>query len=235
MIARGVPLGLLALLLCGYSGQTDEPAVKKGGDQPSAKPRGADDSTSGGSPTRLATFGGGCFWCTEATFERVIGVKSVVSGYSGGVVPNPTYDQVCTGMTGHAEVIQIEYDPKVVTFEELLEVFWLSHDPTTLNRQGPDQGTQYRSIILYHDEDQRKAATQAIARLNQGRGARNRVVTQVAPLQAFFMAEPYHQDYYRNHPQAAYCQVYIAPKLKKIKAKLSSKESSEFPKADKNP
>lgn len=161
-----------------------------------------------------ATFGGGCFWCTEAVFESEPGVKSVTSGYAGGHVKDPTYDQVCDGTTGHAEVIQIEFDPAVVSFERLLELFWDAHDPTTLNRQGADVGTQYRSIILYHDDAQKQAAEKskaaAQAELNRP------IVTEIAPLGEFYPAEKYHQDYFRNNRGAPYCRAVIAPKLKKL-------------------
>lgn len=161
-----------------------------------------------------ATFGGGCFWCTEAVFESEPGVQSVTSGYAGGHVAKPTYDQVCTGSTGHAEVIQIAYDPAVVSYERLLDLFWDAHDPTTLNRQGADEGTQYRSIILYHDEAQRSAA-------EKSKGAAQAdfsdpIVTEIAPLGDFYPAERYHQGYFRNNAGAPYCRAVIAPKLRKL-------------------
>ena len=168
--------------------------------------------------TETATFGGGCFWCTEAVFERIPGVKSVVSGYSGGLVPNPTYEQVCTGQTGHAEVIEVVFDPDKVPYEDLLKVFWKSHDPTTLNSQGPDFGTQYRSIILYHSEDQKKAAQKVYQELKAKRVYRAPIVTELVPFAAFYPAERYHQDYYRNHRFEDYSLTYIAPKLRKMQA-----------------
>jgi peptide-methionine (S)-S-oxide reductase len=152
-------------------------------------------------------------------YERVRGVKSVISGYAGGFVPRPTYQQVLTGQTGHAEVVQIEFDPRVVTYDQLLEIFWRCHDPTTLNRQGPDVGTQYRSIILFENDAQRQAAETAIAKLSASRKFYGPIVTEVVPLQAFYPAEEYHQDYYRKHPNAPYCRVYIAPKLRKLRGK----------------
>jgi len=161
-----------------------------------------------------ATFGGGCFWCTEAVFETEPGVKSVVSGYAGGHVKDPTYRAVCEGTTGHAEVIQIEFDPSVVTYERLLELFWDAHDPTTLNRQGADEGTQYRSIILVHDEAQKLAAEKSKAAAQPR--FRNPIVTEIAPLADFYPAEGYHQDYFRNNRGAPYCRAVIAPKLKKL-------------------
>jgi peptide-methionine (S)-S-oxide reductase len=164
-----------------------------------------------------ATFGGGCFWCMEAVFERLPGVKSVVSGFAGGEVPNPTYQLVLTGLTGHAEVIQIEYDAEKITYEQLLDVFWKAHDPTTLNAQGPDFGTQYRSIILFHNESQRQAALKSHKALVASRHYRSPIVTELVPLTIFYPAEDYHQDYYRNHKEADYCQMVIAPKLRKLK------------------
>ncbi|RMF38817.1 MAG: peptide-methionine (S)-S-oxide reductase, partial [Planctomycetota bacterium] len=165
--------------------------------------------------TEVATFGGGCFWCVEAVFERLEGVTDVVSGYAGGRVPNPTYEQVCTGLTGHAEVCQIHFDPSQISYEELLEVFFKTHDPTTLNRQGPDVGTQYRSIILYHNDEQKEAAEAMIRRLNQSRAYPSRIVTEVRKFTRFYPAEPYHQDYFRNHPENRYCALVVQPKVEK--------------------
>lgn len=164
-------------------------------------------------PVEKATFGGGCFWCMEAVFQRVPGVSGVTSGYAGGNRELPTYEQVCSGATGHAEVVQVEYDPARVTYEQLLDVFWDAHDPTTLNRQGADMGTQYRSIILHHDEAQRIAA-EASRNAAQMRFTVP-IVTQIKPLTSFWPAEGYHQDYYRQNPNAPYCQVVIRPKLAK--------------------
>jgi peptide-methionine (S)-S-oxide reductase len=166
--------------------------------------------------TEKATFGGGCFWCFEAIFERIKGVKTVVSGYAGGNIPRPSYELVSTGLTGHAEVVQIEYDPDVVTFEKLLEVFWASHDPTTLNRQGPDFGTQYRSIILYHTEAQKLAAQKSYKELTSAGVFGDPIVTQLEPYRAFYPADRHHQDYYRKNRNAMYCQMHIVPKLKKL-------------------
>lgn len=162
-----------------------------------------------------ATFGGGCFWCLEAVFERLPGVTNVVSGYAGGQVENPTYRQVCNGTTGHAEVVQVEFNPAVISYEKLLDVFWQSHDPTTLNRQGPDSGTQYRSIILFHSPEQRAAAEQSKNKANLGLFGGG-IVTEIVPLRKFYLAEAYHQDYFRNHPDQPYCQVMIVPKLLKL-------------------
>ena len=166
--------------------------------------------------TELATFGGGCFWCTEAIFERVKGVQSVVSGYSGGHVTNPTYKQVTSGTTGHAEVVQISYDPAEVSYLELLEIFFKTHDPTTLNRQGADVGTQYRSIVLFHNEEQRALAQKVIKELDQEKIWKDPIVTTVEPFEAFYNAEAYHQEYYENNPNAGYCRVVITPKVDKF-------------------
>ena len=166
----------------------------------------------------LATLGGGCFWCIDAVFEGLKGVVSVTSGYAGGWKENPTYKEVCTGQTGHAEVTQIRFDPSKISYEQLLEVFWEAHDPTTLNRQGPDAGTQYRSVIFYHDEVQHKAAEKSKAAA--GRNFIQPIVTQIQPLKKFYPAEGYHQDYYRNNANAPYCQMIIRPKLEKLRKKL---------------
>jgi len=162
-----------------------------------------------------ATFGGGCFWCVEAVYERLPGVQSVISGYAGGTKANPTYEEVCTGTTGHAEVAQITYDPAKITYEQLLEMFWHAHDPTTLNRQGADVGTQYRSVIFYHDEKQRAAAEKS--RTEAQKTFDDPIVTEIRPLKEFYPAENYHQDYYNNHANAPYCSFVIKPKLKKLK------------------
>jgi peptide-methionine (S)-S-oxide reductase len=168
--------------------------------------------------TGLATFGGGCFWCTEAVFQRIPGVKSVASGYAGGVTENPTYEQVCSGATGHAEVIQIEYDPKVISYEKLVGYFWDAHDPTTLNRQGADVGTQYRSIILYQTETEKAAAEKSKAEAQKK--FRSPIVTQIVPLKRFYKAEAYHQNYYNTNPNDAYPRNVIRPKVEKIEKEL---------------
>ncbi|HYY90155.1 MAG TPA: peptide-methionine (S)-S-oxide reductase MsrA [Chloroflexota bacterium] len=166
-----------------------------------------------------ATLGGGCFWCLDAVFRDVRGVERVVSGYAGGSVPHPTYEQVCSGRTGHAEVVQITFDPRVVSFRELLEVFFTIHDPTTLNRQGADVGTQYRSIVLFHSPEQRETAEEVIAELTSARVWDAPIVTQIEPLQAFYPAEDYHQDYFARNPSQPYCQVVVAPKVAKFRQK----------------
>jgi peptide-methionine (S)-S-oxide reductase len=167
--------------------------------------------------TELATIGGGCFWCTEAVLERVPGVLKAVSGYAGGKNANPTYEEVCTGRTGHAEVIQVEFDPAVVSYERILEVFFEAHDPTTLNRQGADEGTQYRSVIFYHDEAQHVAAGRA--KLAAQAHWPDPIVTEIAPLTKFYPAEKYHQDYFKNNPTQGYCSFVIKPKMKKLESK----------------
>jgi len=183
----------------------------------SADARAAEGSTAEGGGLAKATFAGGCFWCTEAVYAELKGVKSVTSGYIGGQVPNPTYKQVCTGMTGHAEGIEIEYDPQVVSFEKLLEVFFATHDPTTLNRQGADVGTQYRSGIFYHDAEQQRIAREVITKLDAARVFPGRIVTEVTAASTFYPAEDYHQDYFANNPFQPYCQAVAAPKVAKVR------------------
>lgn len=173
--------------------------------------------------TQIATLGGGCFWCLEAVYEQLRGVEHVESGYSGGTNPHPTYEQVSTGRTGHAEVVQVTFDPEVTSYRELLEVFFTIHDPTTPNRQGADVGTQYRSVIFYHSESQRQTAEQVIGEIEEAGIWRNAIVTEVKPLQAFYRAEIYHQEYYRNNPGQAYCQLVIAPKVVKFRRRFLDK------------
>jgi len=163
-----------------------------------------------------ATFGSGCFWCTEAVFQQLKGVTSVVSGFSGGNTENPSYEQVLTGRTGHAEVCQIEFNPAEISYEDLLEVFFSTHDPTTLNRQGNDVGTQYRSIILYHSEEQKEIAERMKAELDTTRTWKNPIVTEIVPFEKFYKAEDYHQNYFRSNPNERYCRFVIAPKVKKF-------------------
>jgi peptide-methionine (S)-S-oxide reductase len=171
-------------------------------------------STNSTATLQTATFGGGCFWCAEAVFQRIPGVKSVTSGFAGGASENPSYADVCTGKTGHAEVIQLKFDPTVISYEKLLEVFWEAHDPTTLNRQGPDSGTQYRSIILYSDDAQKRAAEKSKA--EAAREFSSPIVTQIVPLTKFYASEDYHHDYYNQHLRQPYCQFVIRPKLQKL-------------------
>jgi len=170
-----------------------------------------------------ATFGGGCFWCTEAVYKELKGVHSVESGYAGGHVKNTTYKEVCSGTTGHAEVIQVVYDPTVISFFDLMEVFFYTHDPTTLNRQGNDVGTQYRSVVFYHDQEQKEIAEKYIKLLNEQKAYPKPVVTQVSPYMNYSAAENYHQDYYTLNASQPYCQVMIKPKLEKFRAHFPSK------------
>ncbi|MFX0114149.1 MAG: peptide-methionine (S)-S-oxide reductase MsrA [Candidatus Hodarchaeota archaeon] len=174
----------------------------------------------------LATFGGGCFWCTEAIFQQLEGVESVISGYSGGIVDSPSYEEICTGRTGHAEVIQIQFNPEKIHYEEILEVFFKTHDPTTLNRQGNDVGTQYRSVIFTHSEDQQAIAERIKEELDAEGIWNGPIVTEITPLTKFYPAEDYHQNFYRNNPNYGYCRVIIVPKLEKFKKVFRSKMRS---------
>ena len=171
----------------------------------------------------VATLGGGCFWCLEALYQQMIGVQKVVSGYAGGHIDNPTYRQICTGRTGHAEVTQITFDPDVISYEEMLDIFWRIHDPTTLNRQGADVGPQYRSIILFHNEEQREIAERSKAETDASNLYRNPIVTQIAPLSKFYKAEAYHQNYYRSNPNQGYCRFVIDPKVRKFRKEFQDK------------
>ncbi len=165
----------------------------------------------------IATLGGGCFWCLEAVFEQLLGVEEVVSGYSGGSIPNPSYEQVCAGNTGHAEVVQVRFDPDVISYREILEVFFDVHDPTTLNRQGGDVGPQYRSVIFYHDARQKEIAEEVIEELNQAGIWGRPIVTAVEPFEAFYEAQAYHQEYFGRNPRQPYCRAVIAPKVAKFR------------------
>lgn len=165
----------------------------------------------------VATIAGGCFWCLEAAFQDLKGVENVQSGYAGGRVANPSYEEVCTGTTGHAEVVEITFDPQVVTFDDLLHVFFTIHDPTTLNRQGADVGTQYRSAVFYHSPEQKATAERVIAELQAGKLWDEPVVTELKPLEAFYPAEEYHRDYFRRNPNQGYCRAVIAPKVAKVR------------------
>ena len=163
-----------------------------------------------------ATFGAGCFWCVEAVFQDIEGVLDVRSGYTGGITNNPTYEEICTGKTGHAEVIQIDYEPNLISYEKLLNIFWKSHDPTTLNRQGADTGTQYRSAIFYHSEKQKETADKSKENVDKSDLYTDPIITEISPLTKFYIAENYHQDYYRMNQNAPYCQLLIKPKLDKL-------------------
>jgi len=171
----------------------------------------------------VVTLGGGCFWCTDAVFEQLKGVEKVESGYSGGTVPNPSYEQVCSGNTGHAEVSQITFDPKVISLKEILEVFFTVHDPTTLNRQGNDVGTQYRSVIFYRSDEQKAVAQQVIKEIAAAKIWDGKIVTELAPFKAFYKAEGYHQEYFRLHGNQPYCQIVIAPKVAKFREHFKDK------------
>ena len=171
----------------------------------------------------IATLGGGCFWCIEAIFDELSGVEKVESGYSGGTIPNPRYERVCSGRTGHAEVVQITFDPAIISYKELLRVFFTVHDPTTLNRQGADVGTNYRSVIFYHNSEQRAEASEVIQEVTAARIWDAPIVTQLEPFEAFYKAEQYHQEYFKNNPDQPYCRIVIAPKVLKFRQHYTQK------------
>ena len=204
-----------------------DPANSPAGEAASAAGRPATDAKSADANPKKkleqVTFGSGCFWCTEAVFAELKGVESAVSGYSGGRLPNPTYEQVCTGATGHAEVIQVTYDPQEISFPELLEVFWMTHDPTTLNQQGPDHGTQYRSAVFYHNDEQRRDAEFYKNKLNDAGAFDGPVVTEITKFDKFYPAEKYHQDYFALNPNQGYCRAVIKPKLAKFRKAFGAK------------
>lgn len=170
---------------------------------------------------QVATVGGGCFWCTEAVFQQMRGIRLVESGYSGGQLHNPSYEQICTGSTGHAEVVRLHFDPSVITYAEILEIFFTIHDPTTLNRQGADQGTQYRSVIYYHDESQKKTALEVMQKMTTVWD--DPIVTELSMAPQFYLAEAYHQNYFRQHPQQGYCSFVVAPKVAKARKMFAAK------------
>ncbi len=177
----------------------------------------------------IATLGGGCFWCTEAIFDELKGIEKVESGYSGGTVPDPSYEDVCTGNTGHAESIQVTFDPKQISFKEILQIFFTMHDPTTLNRQGADVGTQYRSVIFYHSPQQERVAKAVIKETNAAKIWKKPIVTEVVPFKEFYKAEDYHQKYFENNARQPYCQVVIAPKVAKLREHYREKLKSTTP------
>ena len=231
-------VGLICLLLAmtaacsrstDLSGGESQPVKEMKKQEPAAKPGVQVMPTDSKSEDSLetVTFGAGCFWCVEAVFQQLEGVEKVESGYSGGPVENPTYKDVCTGTTGHAEVCQITYRPDAIPFEELLEVFWKTHDPTTLNRQGADVGTQYRSAIFYHNEKQRTLAEEYKKKLNESGAFSSPIVTEITPYTNFYKAEDYHQNYYRDNPNQGYCRAVIAPKLEKFEKVFGSKLKKE--------
>ncbi|MFB5599925.1 MAG: peptide-methionine (S)-S-oxide reductase MsrA [Nitrososphaeraceae archaeon] len=180
------------------------------------------------SEIELATLANGCFWCTEAIFKQIKGVKSILPGYTGGVIDNPSYEEVCTGKSGHAEAIQIEFDPKVTSFEKILDIFWNTHDPTTLNRQGNDVGTQYRSAIFYHNELQKEIAENSKRDIEDKNIYKDPIVTEIVPFKKFYVAEDYHKDYYNKHMDAPYCNFVIYPKLDKLYKKYGNEIKDEY-------
>jgi len=211
---------LLAASLLLVPAQSAEPTVSKKAKTTKEKPaESTDDKKESDSPAQLeeATLGSGCFWCAEAVFQQIKGVKKVVSGYSGGELKNPKYQEVLTGLTGHAEVVEITFDPEVISYDELLEVFWKSHDPTKLNEQGPDHGTQYRSVIFYHSDEQKAAAEKSKQKHTKPGRTAPKIVTEITRFSEFYPAEDYHQDYFKNNPRAEYCQTFIRPKVNKVK------------------
>jgi peptide-methionine (S)-S-oxide reductase len=210
-------IGMILLLAAGCQRATT-PSFESTAMAAEPRSNSVPNSSTAGDDAKLqkATFGEGCFWCSEAVFQQLRGVKSVVSGYSGGSVENPSYEDVCTGRTGHAEVIQINFDPSVISFADLLKVFWQTHDPTTLNRQGHDTGTQYRSAIFYHNDEQRRVAEQYKQQLDASKVFASPIVTEITPFKIFYPAEKYHQDYFKLNPSQSYCQFVIRPKVEKF-------------------
>ncbi|SRR5690625_193593 len=181
------------------------------------------NGTSGQGTGKVAVFGGGCFWCTEAVFQELQGVLSVLPGYTGGHTPNPSYEEVCQGTTGHAEAVEVRYNPDEIGYRELVEIFFATHDPTQLNRQGNDVGTQYRSAIFYADEEQRQVAQSVLEQLEAQKVFDDPIVTQLTPLETFYEAEPYHRNYFRNNPNQPYCAVVVAPKVSRFRQRYSSR------------
>jgi peptide-methionine (S)-S-oxide reductase len=220
-----VAAALAALLAAGVFMAAPHNAAGQPGDKSESSPAPSTAPIKEG--FEQVTFGSGCFWCTEAVFDELKGVESSVSGYSGGKVVNPTYEQVCTGSTGHAEVIQVTYDPKVIKFADLLAVFWQTHDPTTLNRQGADAGTQYRSAIFYHTDEQKKEAEFFKKKLDESGAFRSPIVTEITKFEKFYPAEDYHQEYYAANPEAGYCRMVIQPKVEKFKKAFADKLKTE--------
>lgn len=212
---------LILMAVCGMVGCSQSPAPQQLLPDNDASAEKANKMSSNNENLEVATFGSGCFWCTEAVFRELIGVESVTSGYSGGSVLYPTYYQVTTGNTGHAEVIQVKFDPAKINYSDLLRVFWQTHDPTTLNRQGADVGTQYRSIVFYHSDEQKQIAEAYKKQLNESGDFKDPVVTQVEEFQAFFPAEDYHQEYFERNPQQGYCLAVVRPKVEKFKKEFA--------------
>jgi peptide-methionine (S)-S-oxide reductase len=225
LIAVPVVLGAAAVVFLAYGGSEKTVAVKFDNGKAFPVLDGAEIPARGESPGGIeqATFGSGCYWCSEAVFQQLKGVQQVVSGFSGGHVKNPTYEQVCSGTTGHAEVIHLTFDPKVVSYPELLEVFWRMHDPTTKNRQGPDAGAQYRSVIFHHSEQQKQLAELYRSRIDAAGVFPAPIVTEIVPFDEFYPAPEKHQNFYANHPQTSYCRVMIGPKLEKFRSVFKGK------------
>ena len=222
------PISMVAAKLPPMKGQGSATASDSGSqttESPEFKDQKAKKMETAELPKKMetATFGGGCFWCVEAVFQKLKGVEAVRSGYMGGRTINPTYKDICTGLTGHAEVIQIDFDPGVITFPELLEVFWSTHDPTTLNRQGNDVGTQYRSAVFYENDAQKSAAEQYKKELNEAKAFRSPIVTEIVPAEKMYVAEDYHQNYFNNNPNQGYCRAIIPAKLEKLKKVFGDK------------
>ncbi|MBS0260633.1 MAG: peptide-methionine (S)-S-oxide reductase MsrA [Planctomycetes bacterium] len=235
MLNRLATVALSTLALCSLAAwlsAAQPPATEK----PQPAESKAESKPQAGTESRpkleVATLGSGCFWCGEAVFEEIRGVKLVVSGYSGGDVVNPTYEQVSTGMTGHAEVIQITFDPAVISFDEILEIFWKSHDPTKLNEQGPDHGTQYRSAIFYHSEEQREVAEKSKQKHTKTPKGTRKIVTEITKFSAFYPAEDYHQDFFKNNPRYRYCQAIVKPKVAKVRKEFKD-QLKDAPEKDK--
>jgi peptide-methionine (S)-S-oxide reductase len=215
--AQRASLGIVSVICLAVAAACGRTAVSQD------RPPGKSDEVSKPENLELATFGGGCFWCTEAVFERVKGVQKVVSGYSGGFLEDPTYQAVCTGQTGHAEVTQITFDPKQISYADLLEVFWKTHDPTTLNQQGPDIGTQYRSVVFYHNKEQKEIAEAYRKQLDESKVFKAPIVTEITQFTKFFPAEKYHQDYYELNRRQRYCVEQIRPKIVKFNRMFKDK------------
>ncbi len=229
MVLLGIVLGLAVAFYVRGRIAMSETRASIEPDQPAAdlKTPAARELAPPAAGMETATFGNGCFWCTEAVFQRLKGVKLVVSGYSGGSVKNPTYHQVCTGTTGHAEALQITYDPAIVSYRDLLEVFWQTHDPTTMNRQGADVGTQYRSVIFYHSDKQKELAEEYKTKLDAAGVFAHPIVTEIVPFTEFYRAEPHHQNYFNQNSGQPYCRIMIRPKLEKLKNVFHDKLKTE--------
>lgn len=211
-------LNLLALCLCALISSVSYAAPQQTEKAPQEKSESDKEKK-----LETVTFGAGCFWCTEAVFQRVKGVEKVASGYMGGTTKNPTYKDICTGLTGHAEVIQVKYDPTMVSFADLLEIFWKTHDPTTLNRQGADEGTQYRSVVFFHSNAQKEEAERYKKKLDEAGIYEDKIVTEISPASEFYVAEDYHQNYFNDNPRQGYCRLVITPKIEKFEKVFADK------------